>query len=45
MRLLGMSVTSNRLAGVGIDVEAWEVAARDVDPDAVPGFEEVTGGG
>ena len=42
---LGVSVSTHRLAGVWVDVEAWEVAAGDVDSDAVPGFEEVAGGG
>lgn len=42
---LGVSMVPHRLAGIGVDVEAWEVAAGDVDSDAVPGFEDVAGGG
>ena len=38
---LGVSVTAHRFAGVGVDVEAGEVAAGDVDADAVSSFEEV----
>ena len=40
---LGVSVAAHRFAGVGVDVEAWEVAAGDVYSDAVSGFEEVAG--
>ena len=39
-----MSVSAHRFTGVGVDVEAGEVAAGDVDSDTVAGFEEVACG-
>src|ERR1035437_5246611 len=36
-------ILSEGFAGVGIDVEPWEIAARNIDPDAVPLFEHVGG--
>ena len=36
-----MGVAADWFAGVGVDVEAGEVAAGDVDADAVAGFEDV----
>ena len=38
---LEASVAAHRLAGIGVDVEAREVAAGDVQPDAVAGLEQV----
>ena len=40
---LSMGMAANWFAGVGVDVEAGEVAAGDVDSNAVTGFEEVAG--
>ena len=43
-RVLGgfcVGVAAHWFAGVGVDVEAGEVAAGDVDADAVSGFEDV----
>ena len=36
-----VGVATHRLAGVGIDVEAREVAAGDVEPQAVARFEQI----
>ena len=36
-----VGVAAHWFAGVGVDVEAGEVAAGDVDADAVSGFEDV----
>ena len=34
------AVQSQRVTGVGVDIEPGEVAAGDVDPDAVAFFDE-----
>ena len=39
----GVGMAAHRFAGIRVDVEAWEVAAGDVDADAVSGFEEIAG--
>ena len=36
-------VVVERLSGVRIWIEAWKVAARNIQPDAVPGPEQVRG--
>src|SRR6266851_10435599 len=36
-----MRVATHRLAGVGIDVEAWKVTARDVESQAVTRLEQI----
>src|SRR3990172_10529097 len=41
VRVLHSSVHTQRLSGVGVDVEAGEVAAGDVDADAVALLEDV----
>ena len=38
-----MCMSSHRLAGVWIDIETREVAARYVNPNPVPYLEEITG--
>src|SRR5258708_39881879 len=34
----------NRSSCIGVAIEAWEVAAGDLQPDTVPGFKDLGGG-